>query len=151
MYWGGAGLWAMVAYPMLPLANMQPSHEEQERLARENQVPEEDLHLRSTAKVAGYGVAASDDSIGEVKDFVFDDESWSIRYRVIDTGNWWPGKKVLVATRWIDRIDWTESKVYTKLSRDEVKASPEYDETRPLDRDYETRLHEFYRRPGYWS
>ena len=62
----------------------------------------EDATLRSSANVTGYDIQASDDSIGHVADFVFDDESWAIRYLVIDTRNWWPGGgKVLIATRWI--------------------------------------------------
>ena len=47
-----------------------------------------------------------DHRIGHVKDFVFDDESWAIRYLAVNTRNWWPGgKKVLAATRWADSID----------------------------------------------
>ncbi len=100
-YWAGGGLWAMGAYPMVPL--MVPAYAEPERVPerviRENQVPEEDVHLRSSDKVTGYDMQASDGSIGRVADSLFEDESWAIRYLVVDTGNWWPGKKVLVATQ----------------------------------------------------
>jgi len=149
IYWGGAGLWAMGRAPLL-MQPMQPTPAEQERSVIENRVPEEDVHLRSSALITGYDIEASDGGIGDVKDFLFDESSREIRYLVVDTGNWWPGKQVLVATRWIDRIDWNESKVYTQLSRAAVKASPEYDARRPRDRDYETRLHETHGRQGYW-
>ena len=61
------------------------------------------------------------------------------------------GKKVLLATRWIDRIDWADKTVYTKLTRAQIKNSPEYDESEPVNRDYEERLHDSYGREGYWD
>lgn len=151
-YWAGGGMWAMGAYPMSP--PLMPSREEIE-IERSRELTEadsKDVHLRSTDKVSNYDIQASDDSIGHVEDFLFDDESWAIRYLVVDTRNWWPGgKRVLVATRWIDRIDWDERKVFTTLIRDAVKASPEYNESAMVDRDYEVRLHDAQGRPGYWN
>jgi hypothetical protein len=71
---------------------------------------------------------------------------------VIDTVNWWPGgKQVLVATQWIDHIDWELRRVFTSLTRESVKGSPEYDPTQLLDRQYEERIHEAYQRGGYWE
>ena len=71
-----------------------------------------DVHLRSSVVVIGYDIQASDDSIGDVQYFVFDDESWAIRYLVVNTRNWWlGGQKVLIATHWIDHIDWASSPV----------------------------------------
>ena len=150
-YWNGGDLWAMGDYPATSPLTAPPDYAERHE-RRETDVNPEDMHLRSTEQVSGYHIQASDDSIGHVGDFIFDDESWAIRYLVIDTRNWWPGgKKVLVATRWIDRIDWTERKVFTTLTRDAVKAGPEYDESATIDRAYEARLHDAYGREGYWD
>jgi len=110
-----------------------------------------DPNLRSTREVSGYNIKASDDEIGHVDDFILDDQTWAIRYFIVDTRNWWPGKKVLVSTRWIDRISWDESKVFVGLSRDAIKQAPEYTEDYMLTRDYESRLHQYYKRKGYWS
>jgi len=149
-YWGGGDLWAMSALPMLPLPVGVDSQAELFR--RQDEVPAEDVHLRSSVQVTGYDIQASDDSIGHVKDFIFDEASWAVRYLVVDTRNWWPGgRKVLLATRWIDRIDWAEQTVYTTLTRAQVKGSPEYDEAAIIDRDYEQRLHDAYGRQGYWD
>jgi uncharacterized protein YrrD len=151
-YWTGDSLWSMGAYPLVPM--LAPSAEDAERRVRAEAeaAPQEDVHLQSTAKVSGYHVQASDDGIGHVEDFVFDEESWAIRYLVIDTRNWWPGgTRVLVATRWIDRIEWAGRKVYTTLTRDAVKASPEYRESAAIDREFETRLHDAHGRQGYWD
>ena len=110
-----------------------------------------DVHLHSTNAVEGYHIEVADGSIGHVSGFIFDDVAWAIRYLTVDTRNWWPGgKEVLVATRWIDLIDWVGSTVSTRLSRDAIRSSPEYDDSVPLTRDYEKRLHEFHGRDGYW-
>jgi len=151
-YWEGGDMWAMSALPQVPLPMTTPALTDAELQAREASVPPEDMHLRSSAAVTGYDIQASDGSIGHVKDFLFDGASWAVRYLLVDTRNWWPGgKKVLLATPWIDRIDWAEKTVYTTLTRAQVKASPEYEETTPISRDYEQRLHDAYSRPGYWD
>lgn len=152
VYWGGDALWAMNAMPMIPQALHRPLETQAERARLERELSPEDTHLRSSANVTGYDIQATDDSIGHVRDFVFDDESWAIRYLVIDTRNWWPGgRKVLVGTHWIDRIDWADKTVFVKLTRDQIKNSPAYEEGAPIDRAYEERLHDAYDRKGYWD
>ena len=151
-YWGGEGLWAMGALPLLP--SPMPTAVESEAVSalREQDVPAEDVCLRSSVNVTGYDIQALDDSIGHVKDFIFDDESWAIRYLVVNTRNWWPGgRQVLIATRWIDRIDWADRTVFTRLTREQIKSSPEYEEAADIGRDYEKRLHDAYGREGYWD
>lgn len=107
--------------------------------------------LRSTRDIMGYYIQATDGQIGHVEDFVIDTATWHIRYMVVDTRNWWPGKKVLVSPLWIDLIDWNAEQVTVNLSRDRIKNSPEYDVAVPLDRAYETSLFDHYSRPKYWS
>jgi hypothetical protein len=110
----------------------------------------QDSHLRSTADVSGHNIQASDGEIGHVEDFIIDDETWAIRYLIIDTKNWWPGKKVLVSPKWIERISWEKSKVYVNLFRETIKLSPEFTEEALITRDYEADLHRHYHREGYW-
>jgi quercetin dioxygenase-like cupin family protein len=71
--------------------------------------------------VIGYHIAATDGDIGHVEDFLVDDATWTIRYMVVDTRNWWPGKTALVAPEWIARVDWNESKVHVSLTREQIK------------------------------
>lgn len=152
-YWGGPMLWGLGAFPYPAERELAPAAALNPDLAEADEAQnEEDSHLRSTDEVTGYDIQATDDSIGEVDDFLFDDEAWAIRYIVIDTSSWWTGgKKVLISTRWIEGIDWPDRKVRVQLTRDEVQRSPEYDAAQPLDRTYEGLLHEHYRRPGYWD
>ena len=157
-YWEMGGVWGTMDYPLFPYVEdlkqdaRDAEHQRGSRPAEESAQSKEDSHLRSTADVTGYDIQASDGSIGHVEDFIFDDESWTIRYLVVDTVNWWPGgRKVLIATRWIDSIDWAQRKVITSLSRDSVRNSPEYDRSALLDRQYEKLLHEAHQRGGYWE
>ena len=109
-----------------------------------------DPHLRSTHAVSGHHIQALDGEVGHVEDFIIDDETWAIRYLIIDTHNWWPGKKVLVSPQWIERVNWIERKVFVNLSRDAIKRSPGYTDESMPSRDYETGLYLHYNHLGYW-
>jgi len=101
--------------------------------------------------VSGHDIQAVDGEIGHVEDFIIDDETWTIRYLVVDTRNWWPGKKVLVSPQWIKSVSWDELKVFVNLTREAIQQSPEYTEESLPTRDYEAALHRHYSRPGYWA
>jgi hypothetical protein len=109
-----------------------------------------DPHLRSSNEVTGYHIEAKDGDIGHVEDFILEDETWTFRYLVVDTKNWWPGKKVLVAPSWIEDIRWGDRKVAIDLTRERIRQGPEYDPSAPVNREYETRLYDFHGRPYYW-
>jgi hypothetical protein len=108
-------------------------------------------HLHSMREVIGYHIQASDGQIGHVEDFIIDTDTWNVRYVVVDTRNWLPGKKVLVAPDWIQEVNWIDAQVYVELSRDRIKDSPEFDAAEPVNRDYEHKLYDYYGRPTYWS
>jgi sporulation protein YlmC with PRC-barrel domain len=97
-----------------------------------------DPNLRSTYEVSGYHIQATDGEIGHVEDFIIDDETWAIRYLIIDTQNWWPGKKVLISPQWINRVSWDESKAFVNLPCETIKQCPEYTDGALLSRDFET-------------
>ena len=146
-YWGGPYLWGAGLYPSaLAVQTTHPVEPVADRIGREST----DSHLRSTEAVTGYHIEAADGEIGHVDGFVVDDEAWAIRYIEVATRNWWPGKKVLVSPAWIERVSWTDSKVYVGLSREAIKNGPEYVESMPITREYENRLYSHYGRPPYW-
>jgi len=109
-----------------------------------------DPNLHSTSDVTGHRIQALDKEIGHVEDFIIDDETWSIRYLVVDTKNWWAGKHVLVSPQWIERVSWAELKVFINLSSEVIERSPEYT-PESLSRDYEADLYRHYDRRGYWA
>lgn len=110
----------------------------------------EETHLRSTAEVKGYAIAARDGEIGHAEDFIVDTQYWVIRYLEIDTRNWWPGKHVLINPGWIEEISWAERAVSVGLTRGAIKGAPGFDPYKAISRDYETRLFKHYGRPVYW-
>ena len=145
-YWGGPYMWGPADYPS-GLAAPTPSTD-----GMTAGMPEEspDSHLRSTEGISGYYVEATDGEIGHVDGFVLDNEAWAIRYVEVALRNWLPGKKVLVSPGWIESVSWADSKIVTGLSKEAIKSCPEYVLSRPLTREYETRLYAHYGRPPYW-
>ena len=146
-YWGGTNMWGPALYPSgLPI----PATVINEALADRIRKESTDSHLRSNEAVTGYHIDAADGEIGHVEGFVMDDQSWAIRYIEVATRNWWPGKKVLVAPSWIQRVSWMDSKVYVGLSREAIKEAPEFLESVPITRKYEDRLYLHYGQAPYW-
>lgn len=145
-YWTGPGLWGPAAFPH----GLVATGAEAEIASAPEEKDSQDVHLRSVNEVAGYYIEAEDGNLGHVDDFIVDDESWTIRYMVIDTRNWWPGKKVLISPQWVSDVVLSESRVYVDLPREQIKASPEYDGSPLISREYESRLYGHYQRSGYW-
>ncbi|MEN8512517.1 MULTISPECIES: PRC-barrel domain-containing protein [Burkholderia] len=153
-YWGGPNLWGMGAYPAFDPAGPSQDPEAGDPLFSHTAPASApaDTHLRSTGEVDGYRLEATDGHIGHVSDFIYDDEAWVIRYLAIDTSSWWStGKEVLIATHWLDQVDWSTKTVSTTLARDAIRRSPLYDDSQLVHRSYEIELHEFYGKHGYWN
>lgn len=144
-YWGSgweaAGAGPVYAGPYVP---------DRTAAAGSPRKEEGDPNLRSAREVESYGIGATDAGAGHVEDFLVDDEGWEIRYVVVDTRDWLPGKKVLISPRWTSAVSWSEEEVCVDLTREQIQGAPEWDPKAPLDREYETRLHEHYGRPPYW-
>ncbi|CAN5386635.1 hypothetical protein BH11BAC5_BH11BAC5_23600 [soil metagenome] len=145
-YWSG-GLWAggMGTTGMMTPMSSVPMEEavKNSNNALYNEA-DGDPHLRSTKSVEGYTIHAVDDTIGDVEDFLVDDSNWKIHYVVIDTGNWFPGKKVIMSPDRIKEINWATSEVTVNASVEQVQNSPEYDATQPLSIKYENNLRNYY-------
>jgi uncharacterized protein YrrD len=141
VYWGGPLMWGSIPFIMREREKWKTMNNEEDAW---------DPNLRSTKDVTGHNIQALDEEIGHVDDFIIDDENWAIRYLVVDTKNWWPGKKVLVSTQWIDRFSWEDAKVFVQLNKEDIKQAPEYEEDQIITRDYESNLHQYYQRKEYW-
>lgn len=158
-YWGGAGLWggAMVPFAMgpgqteLPLGAAARERAIAGAQAERERHRDDDPHLRSCKTVVGYHLHAADGDVGHVEGFLVDDETWAIRYLVINTSNWWLGHKVLISPQWIGGVHWSDQTVSVDLGREAVKTAPPYDPSAHLDRQRETGLYTHYGRPPYWQ
>jgi sporulation protein YlmC with PRC-barrel domain len=129
-YWRGPHMWGDAVYPV-PMDSSDDPGLQDRKETTEMTAANSDPHLRSSNEVIGYTIQATDDTVGHVEDFMLDDKDWSIRLMVVDTRNWWPGKKVLVAPQRIERVSWSERKVAVDISREAVENSPEYDPDNP--------------------
>lgn len=147
IYWGGAGLWGMGAYPGSLTVQ---GRVEQDLRDHGNPATPEDCHLRSSNAVVGYHIRATDGDIGHLEDLLVDDDTWAIRYLVVNTSNWWGGHRVLVSPGWITDVSWPESSVFVDLTRQAVKDAPRYESAAVVDRQVEQALYDHYDRPGYW-
>ena len=127
-YWSGEYLWG----PCPNLVRERGNWQESAQAAKPC-----DLHLHSTADVYSCHIQAEHGEIGNVDDMIIEDETWTIRYLIVDTRKWWPGKKVLVSPQWIKRVDWGDSNVLVNLPSE----IPEYDAVHHNHPPYKTRLH----------
>jgi hypothetical protein len=147
-YWMGTEAWGTASYPSTMLGRpfplpSQPGGGYSENLG--------DSHLRSVRVVEGYEIAAKDDIFGHVEDFIVDDESWTIRYLVVNTHRIWPGKSVIISPDWVRSMSWSDRTISIDLTKEKIQNSPEYADDFTIDRDYEERLYEYYGRPNYWA
>lgn len=138
-YWAGTGPWG--GYTSLDaLRNaafkMEPARSPDDASS----------HLRSLREVSGYSIAAHDGEIGHVKDFIVDTKTWTIRWLVIDTGSWIPGRNVLVSPTWADSVSWSDRTLKVTMTKKEIENSPEYDPSAPVNAKYESHLYDYYGR-----
>jgi sporulation protein YlmC with PRC-barrel domain len=115
-YWTEPHMWG--ARPGSAAAR---SDEEAFRRMKAAETQAQRSHLRSIRAVAGYHIEASDGRIGHVEDFTLDDQLWTIAGVVVDTRNWLPGRKVLVAPAAVCAIDWRGRKVVLRMSCGELR------------------------------
>jgi len=111
--------------------------------------PTGDPHLRSVASLMGYHVHASDGELGHVENLLADDGNWDIRYLVIATRSWWPGKVVQLARYAVTDIDWLDRQVKLNVTRDQVQSAPAWDPVAMTNELNEEQHHRHFGWPGY--
>jgi hypothetical protein len=107
--------------------------------------------IRSVKHLKRFDVVATDGSIGSVDDFYFDDQRWAIRYLIVDTGKWLPGRRVLVSPYSVIRTEWGDQRLLLSITRDQVKDSPGVDTNKPVSRQHEADYLRYYGYPLYWA
>ena len=159
-YWGDAGMWGGGMYPGAMVSGYDGYRTDRAERERELEAylrderdrhRKDDPHLRSCNAVTGYHLHATDGDIGHVSGFLVDDETWAIRYLIVDTSNWWVGHKLLVSPSWIKGVHWSDRTVAVDLSRESIKNAPPYDSEADWSRDQELNLYGHYGRRGYWA
>jgi hypothetical protein len=145
-YWSGSGLWASGIHPRA--LYVPPAVREKEKKELGDEGPKiEHPHLHAASEIIGNDILASDGEIGHVEDFILDEEEWSVRSAVAATRNWLPGKHVLVPVARLKQVDWADARLEVEMTRDEIKAGPEFDPRKPINVEIEARIYDFEGRP----
>jgi len=99
----------------------------------------------------GADVIATDGDIGKVRNFFFDDQTWTIRYLVVEVGNWLSRRDVLISITAIDQPDWQKKIFRVRLTQEQVRHSPDVDSQKPVSRQQEIAMREHFGWPAAWE
>ena len=83
-----------------------------------------DAHLDSVKQTSGYHIHARNGEIGHVDDFLIGQDSWRIRYLLVDTSNWIGGRSVIVSSEAVERVDKADEQIYVAADRDAIENAP---------------------------
>ncbi len=107
--------------------------------------------LWDASAIIGYRIEATDGHLGSVSDLLFDDKSWAIRWLVVDTGNWLPGRKVLLPASALGEPDAGLRHIAVRLTRQQVRDAPGVEADLPVSRQMEQHLSDHYGADAYWA
>lgn len=100
--------------------------------------------LQSIHHRYGQTIRASDGEIGHVKDFYVDDENWTVRYLVADTGGWLTGRLVLISPQAFGHLYPEGEVLLLHLTRQQIEDSPSIDKHKPVSRQHEEEYHQHF-------
>jgi hypothetical protein len=98
----------------------------------------------------GSPVVATDGEMGSVRTFLFDDQSWKVRYLVVDVGNWLKRRDVVLPIAALERPDWANRTCHTHLNKEQVRDSPEVDAEMPVSRQQEIAMRDYFGPLASW-
>ncbi len=101
-------------------------------------------------KLIGASVIGTDGEIGRIRNFLFDDKSWIVRYMVIDVGSWLKRHDVIVLISAVENSDWEKRIFHIRLSREEARNSPDVDAAKPVSRQQEIAMEEYFGKLASW-
>jgi hypothetical protein len=107
--------------------------------------------LTNAKDLKGLEILATDGEIGTVDRFYFDDESWAVRYLVVQTGGWLGGRQVLISPFSIIQADRQAKRLEVALTKRQVENSPDIDTHQPVCRQHEAEYNRYYGYPYYWG
>lgn len=111
------------------LMNMTPIIDEELIKVNDQTDKDYDPNLRSTSRVSGYYIHATDGDIGHLKDFILDTDTWTITDLIVDTHNWFGGHKVQIPVRHVTEIQWENFKIIMDISKEYLKDSQVFNES----------------------
>jgi uncharacterized protein YrrD len=107
--------------------------------------------MNNASLLIGKKIGALDGEIGSVDDLYFDDQTWTVRYLIVDTGKWLPGRKVLLVPEAIVKPWHHQPSIAVKLTQEQIRSGPDIDTAMPVSRKAEELLHRHYQWNPYWD
>ena len=105
----------------------------------------------SSKQLTHFSIQALDDKVGGIRDILFDDETFTVRYLVADTNTWLPlSRKVVISPISVKQLDEDSESVHINMTVDTLKNSPSIDEHKPVSREYEENLFKYFGYGYYW-
>ena len=80
--------------------------------------------LHKARDLQGDAIHAEDGEIGSVDDLYFNEVDWDVRYLVVNTRRWIPGRKYLVSPVAIDRDQPMHGDIRVELTREQISRCP---------------------------
>lgn len=107
--------------------------------------------LEKAKSLRGYKIRSLDGEIGSVKEFYFEDNDWTIRYLIANTGNWLSERQVLIAPCALISVNNDEKYISANMTKEQIEASPVLETDKPISRQFEERIYAHYEWPIYWA
>jgi hypothetical protein len=69
--------------------------------------------------LVGSPIIATDGETGSIRNFLFDDQSWKIRYLVVNVGSWLKRQDVVIHITALEQPDWANKTFRAHMTNDE--------------------------------
>ena len=109
----------------------------------------ENMHSVLNALV-GSPIIATDGETGSIRNFLFDDRSWKIRYLVVDVGSWLKRQDVVIPVTALEQPDWVNKTFRAHLTKKQMADSPDVDAEKPVSRQQEIAMAEYFGPLACW-
>ncbi|PKG68464.1 MULTISPECIES: PRC-barrel domain-containing protein [Pseudoalteromonas] len=159
-YWIGTNFWGSGIYPysLYPGNDIFEHSVEGARSAnlihksiKSQHDQKGDPNLRSCKAIIGYNIHAKDGDIGHVSGFLVEENTWAVRYLIVETSNWWGGHQALIPSAWIYEVQWLDNSISTDLVRKAIKDAPVYEPNKEITQDFEAAVFHHYELAAYWE
>jgi sporulation protein YlmC with PRC-barrel domain len=107
--------------------------------------------LLAASAIKGYSVEAQDGALGTVKDLLFDDRTWQIKWLVVQTGSWLFDREVLLHPSAIEGFDNIRQTLHFSLTKQQVQDSPQLSTDEPVSQQHESNTLGYYGWDPFWG
>ncbi len=107
--------------------------------------------LIAASRIRGCSIEGPGDGLGTVKDVLFAQHSWTVRYLDVDTGVWLPGRRVLLSPDVVHSADLALQRLGTRLTKEQIENSPPLEHDLPVSRRKEIEMAQYFAWGAYWA